>query len=136
VLVSDIQRLGVEVELPETKTTVTVDRAELQEVLVNLLDNSLHWLRSKPKGHRRIRVEVGRDPDGVRILFSDSGPGVRDDVRELIFDPYFSTKEDGVGLGLSIAGEIVDEYYDGELRLHPEPVLGGTTFEIVLRRRI
>jgi signal transduction histidine kinase len=136
VLDSDIKRLGVDVRLPDTQTNVKVDRAELQEVFVNLIDNSLHWLKSKPKGERKIQIDVSRDDDGVRIFYSDSGPGVRDDVRDVIFDPYFSTKEDGTGLGLSIAGEIVHEYYDGDLRLHPESVLGGATFEIVLRHRI
>lgn len=136
VLSSDVARIGVRVSLPTTKTQVTVDRAEIQEVIVNLLDNSLHWLGQVPKDRRAVEVRIDRDELGLHILFSDSGPGVRDDVREHIFDPYFSTKPDGVGLGLNIAGEIVDEYYGGELTLLDSGPQPGATFLITLRRRV
>jgi len=136
VLESDIKREAVDIRLPKTSTAVTVDAAELQEVIVNLLDNSLHWLRSVPRSRRAVQVDVDRDSQGVHILFSDSGPGVREDARELIFDPYFSTKADGIGLGLSIAGEIVDEYYGGELRLMDEGPLPGAKFRVTLKRRV
>ena len=62
-------------------------------------------------------MEVHRlEADEVDILFSDSGPGVDPELRDYIFDPYFSTKPDGVGLGLTIAGEIVNEFYAGPAR--------------------
>lgn len=136
VLTSDIERIGATVTLPETTTQVTVDRAELQEIIVNLLDNSLHWLTHVPRSKRKIEVTVDRDTDGVHILFSDSGPGVRDDARNHIFDPYYSTKPDGIGLGLNIAGEIVDEYYGGQLQLLDSGPLPGATFRVTLRRRV
>jgi signal transduction histidine kinase len=137
VLESDIERIGAEVVLPTTKTKVTVDRAELQEVLVNLIDNSTYWLAEAPAADRKIEVTVDRDPSGdVSITFSDSGPGVPEDAQEHIFDPYYSRKPDGVGLGLSIAGEIVDEYYGGDLELLASGPLSGATFRITLRRRV
>jgi len=136
VLSSDVARIGAHVSLPATKTQVTIDRAEIQEVVVNLLDNSLHWLMQVPKDKRAVEVRIDRDDRGLHILFSDSGPGVRDEVREHIFDPYYSTKPDGVGLGLNIAGEIVDEYYGGELTLLDSGPLPGATFLITLRRRV
>jgi C4-dicarboxylate-specific signal transduction histidine kinase len=70
------------------------------------------------------------------VLFSDSGPGVREDIQDRIYEPYFSTKEDGVGLGLSIAGEIVKDYYDGDLALLDSGPLPGANFLITLRRRV
>lgn len=137
VLESDIERIGAEVILPTTKTKVTVDRAELQEVLVNLIDNSTYWLAEVPDADRRIRVSVDRASSGeVDIIFSDSGPGIPEDAQEHIFDPYYSRKPDGVGLGLSIAGEIVDEYYGGDLELLASGPLPGATFRITLRRRV
>jgi signal transduction histidine kinase len=137
VLESDIERTGTDVSLPETRTLVTVDRAELQEVIVNLLDNSLYWLRDVAKADRKIKVTVDRDPAGAVVLvFSDSGPGVPEDARKHIFDPYYSTKPEGVGLGLSIAGEIVDEFYGGDLELLSNGPLPGATFRITLRRRV
>jgi signal transduction histidine kinase len=137
VLESDVQRVGAKVMLPTTETKVTVDRAELQEVLVNLIDNSLYWLGEVPEDERRISVAVERTADGeVTVLLSDSGPGVPEDAQEHIFDPYYSRKPDGVGLGLSIAGEIVDEYYGGDLELLADGPMPGATFRITLRRRV
>ncbi len=136
VLEGDMKRNGIIVELPETTTMVTADEAELQQVFVNLIANSVHWLQEVPRENRRIRVGVSRDEDGLHIMFSDSGPGVREDIRDRIFDPYFSTKNDGVGLGLSIAGELVEEYYGGRLELLDAGPLSGANFRVTLRRRI
>jgi C4-dicarboxylate-specific signal transduction histidine kinase len=69
------------------------------------------------------------------VLFSDSGPGVPEDIMDRIFDPYFSTKPDGVGLGLTIAGETAEEY-DGSLELVLGGPLPGGTFRVTLRRRL
>ncbi len=136
VLEGELERIGARVELPSSRTMVTLDEAELQEVFVNLLTNSIHWLQRVDADDRRIKVEVSRDDEALRVLFSDSGPGVRDDVRDRIYEPYFSTKEGGVGLGLSIAGEIVKDYYDGELALLDSGSLPGANFLITLRRRV
>ena len=136
VLEGEISAEDVRVELSESHTTVTADETELQQVFVNLLRNSLYWLREVPRDDRRIRISVSRDDDGLHILFSDSGPGVDEAVRDRIFDPYFSTKADGVGLGLSIAGEIVEEYYDGQLSLLDDGPLLGANFQVTLRRRV
>lgn len=137
VLGTETQDVGARVDLPETTTDVTVDPSELQEVVINLLQNSLYWLRQVPKDERRILVEVSRPAASrVEILFSDSGPGVAADVKDSIFDPYFSTKPDGVGLGLAISGEIVQDYYDGRLELLDAGRLPGATFRITLNKRV
>ena len=135
VLSSDILRLDVKTELPSGSTTVTVVPSDIQEVFVNLLSNSLYWLQKIDKGDRRIKVEIERrTTDRLQIIFSDSGPGVEPQFSDIIFDPYFSTKPDGVGLGLAITGEIVNDYYGGELHLLKSGPLPGATFRIVLPR--
>lgn len=137
VLDGDTEKVGAQVTLPESNTIVTVDPSEVQEIIVNLLDNSLYWLHEVPKDARRILVEVNRvSPNMVNILFSDSGPGVKPQFRDSIFEPYFSDKPDGAGQGLAIAGEIVKEHYDGELELVDGGPLPGATFRITLRRRV
>jgi C4-dicarboxylate-specific signal transduction histidine kinase len=136
VLGPEIERAGVKLDLPESKTELTADPTELQEILINLIDNSLHWLGSVPKTRREIAVDVRRLEDRVELEFSDSGPGVDPRYRERIFEPYFSSKPDGIGLGLAIAGEIVQEYYGGELELLSSGRLTGATFRATLRRRI
>lgn len=137
VLESEIAEVGAEVNLPGTDTQVTVDQSEIEQIIINLLQNSLYWLLKIPKEQRKISVRVSRrEPDQVEIAFSDSGPGVDPEFRERIFDPYFSTKPDGVGLGLTIAGEIVSEYYAGSLELLNGGPLSGATFRVTLRKRV
>jgi signal transduction histidine kinase len=132
-----IKRLAIKITLPNSETLVRVDESEIQEVLANLLDNSLHWLQETPESKRKIEVAIKRiSSDNVEIIIADSGPGVKAANRAHIFDPYFSTKPNGVGLGLSIAGEIVKDYYDGELELVDGCPLGGAMFRITLRKRV
>lgn len=136
VLEGELDDIGSKVELPTSETMVTADETELQQIFVNLLRNSIYWLREVPKEKRKIAISVSRDDDGLHILFSDSGPGVPDDIRDQIFDPYFSTAQDGVGLGLTIAGEIVEDYYDGRLEILDTGPLPGANFLVTLRRRV
>ncbi len=132
---SETDRLGVEVELPTSETTVTVDPGEIERVIINLLTNSLHWLATV-KRPRKVRVEVKRSGDQVEMLFSDNGPGVEKASADRVFEPYFSTKPEGIGLGLSIAGDIVTEFYAGALELVDGGPLPGATFRVILRHRI
>jgi len=137
VLEIEIEQLKVKTRLPRTETLVRVDPAEIQEVIINLLTNSLYWLQQVNETKREVIISVERKgPEHVEILFSDSGPGIPDENRELIFEPYFSTKSEGVGLGLSIVGEIVTDYYGGSLQLLNRGPLKGANFLISLKRRV
>lgn len=133
----EIRKKDVLVERTQTQTLVRVDHAELQEVFINLLQNSLYWLGQVSKQDRKIKVSFERKAtDEVDIVFSDSGPGIPEEIREQVFEPYFSTKPDGVGLGLSIVGEIVSDYYGGSLELLKSGPLNGASFLIRLRKRV
>jgi signal transduction histidine kinase len=137
VFADDIDRLKVKTSLPKTQTLVRVDPAELQEVIINLLHNSIYWLEQVKESNREISVSITRkSPDQVDINFSDSGPGIPSEHRELVFEPYFSTKPEGIGLGLSIVGEIVSDYYNGSLELLKSGPLRGANFLITLRKRV
>ncbi|MBB6247738.1 ATP-binding protein [Rhodanobacter sp. A1T4] len=133
----DIADAEIKVSLPSTDDLVQVDALELQEVLINLIANSIYWLKQTPRGARFILVQCSRPIAGeVDIIFADSGPGVSKSNRANIFEPYFSTKPDGVGLGLVIAGEIIRDYYDGSLELLNAGPLPGAVFRIKLRKRV
>lgn len=75
--------------------------------MVNLLDNSLFWIVEKECEERRINIVVRKTDAGFTLDYTDSGPGISDELLEsgVIFDPEFTTKPHGTGLGLSIAGE-------------------------------
>lgn len=108
---------------------VFADMEQLKQVLMNLLSNALEAM----DGGGRIRVSAVRasDPKGkpmVVLRVEDSGPGIPDDVSARIFEPFFSTKEEGTGLGLCISAQIV-ERHGGKLVLEssgPE----GTCFAL------
>jgi signal transduction histidine kinase len=140
ILENELKRANIKTDLPKTETQVFVESSEIQQVILNLLENSLHWLKTLPDETRKICVSVSRldeqNSGSIEILFSDSGPGIQSELRERIFEPYFSTKSDGIGLGLAIAGEIVTEYYGGSLELVENGPLPGTTFSIKLNRRV
>ncbi|HBO5119098.1 histidine kinase [Pseudomonas aeruginosa] len=121
----------------DTQTLVRLDPHEMQQVFVNLIDNSIYWLQFVPVGARKIFVAVERTTEGfVDVLFSDSGPGVPEEDRDSIFDAYYSTRKDGAGLGLSIVGEMVSNYYGGSLELLSGGDLPGAAFRIRLCKRV
>ena len=72
----------------------------------------------------------------MKYFFSDSGPGVDKKYKEHIFEPYFSKRPDGHGLGLCLIGEIVKDYYNGSVELMDTGKEGGAVFRIVMRKRI
>lgn len=134
---TEIATLGIEVSLPKKDDLVQVDAMELQEVLINLIANSIYWLEKVPKEKRSIVVECSRPTAGeLDVIFADSGPGIPAANRSSIFEPYFTTKPEGVGLGLVIAGEVVRDYYDGSLELLNAGPLPGAVFRIRLRKRV
>ncbi|MFE9889012.1 ATP-binding protein [Streptomyces scopuliridis] len=136
VLASRAAKVGADVTVSGVDEIVTLDPAELQEVVINLLDNSLYWLQQVPKGSRHVDLKVERLEDGaLALVIDDSGPGVPHEIRESIFEPYFSSKPDGGGLGLAIVGERVADAYGGALHL-VDSRLGGAAFRVTFRRRV
>jgi signal transduction histidine kinase len=141
VLESEIARHGVNVTISGEDVIVTAEPGDIRTLILNLVSNAVYWLSTAPNGtERKILIQTERSQenaaDVVDITVSDSGPGVRDEVKDLIFDTYFSDKPDGIGLGLSIAGSVVKDFYDGDLWLVSPGPLSGACFRARLRRRV
>jgi two-component system sensor histidine kinase AtoS len=102
------------------------DRIKLRQALRNLISNAIEAM---PDGGR-IRVELFVDDDQVCCRVSDNGPGISsEDVRRLT-DPFFTTRAEGTGLGLTLVHTIA-EVHGGRLHVSPEPsALGGAHFSI------
>lgn len=130
----ELSKYNISYRLSNTQHKVTIDESELAVVLMNLIQNSIYWL-STIDVEREILVEVEDEQDGLAIIVSDNGPGVKSGTEDNIFAPYYSTKPDGIGLGLAIAGEIMSEY-DGELSLIKNSILGGASFKLFFKKRI
>ena len=133
----EIESSGISFELPKTDSLVKIDEGELRQVLQNLMMNSLYWLKKVPKGERMIVVNTSHDPgNSFEIIFADSGPGVSDNDREKIFEPYVSGRTGGSGMGLAIAGEILRDYYNGGLELLENKAGRGAVFRAIFRERV
>ena len=107
-------------DLPE----VNLDGDLIERVFANLALNAYEAMGA---GGGKLRVAAARCADGKRgieITFQDSGPGIPAEQREQIFNPFFTTKETGVGLGLSIVSKIVDDHR-GSIRVTSEPGKGA-----------
>jgi PAS domain S-box-containing protein len=92
---------------------------EIQQVFVNLVMNAIDALQGIPPEQRSIHIRVGREARSyVAVHVSDSGPGVPAELAPRLFDPYFTTKETGLGMGLMICRTIV-ESHGGSIRLVP-----------------
>jgi len=109
---------------------IRADRDQMVQVLTNLVANGLDAATAVRKDPR-VNVTIGRIGDGkVRIVVRDNGPGVAEEMREKLFEPYATSKKSGTGLGLAICQRIVFEH-GGEITYRPA-TKGGAVFEIVL----
>ena len=127
------QGVKLEMECPQGEVIRTEMRPENFHCLLQVLtSNSLDWLRGKVGP--RIRVTVTGLPDGCEIIFSDNGPGVAPEISHCIFNPLFSCKEGGRGMGLTIARQLV-EAHGGQIHLILDGRRRGANFRIVLPRK-
>jgi signal transduction histidine kinase len=117
---------------------IRADSGHLNQVLINLVRNAadaIDGAGTVTLRAREARVPLGgRETDAVVLEVSDTGKGIPPEVEKRLFDPFFSTKETGTGLGLPIAARIV-ERHGGMLQYQTRPG-HGTTFGVVLRREI
>jgi two-component system sensor kinase FixL len=118
--------IEVQLRLAATLPPVAVDRVQIEQVLINLLRNAIDALLSSGVSRRAIVVGAEIANAAVEITLSDSGPGIADEVRSQIFEPFVTTKADGMGMGLAISRSIV-EAQGGHLRLVATGE-GGTRF--------
>jgi C4-dicarboxylate-specific signal transduction histidine kinase len=110
---------------------VRADRPQVEVVLHNLLSNAIDAVSSMPAASREIRMRAQRDADGVRLEVEDSSAGVPADAREQLFEPFNTTKPDGMGLGLAISRNLV-RAQGGDITYRLGSHLGGACFEMHL----
>jgi PAS domain S-box-containing protein len=124
------QLIELHVEIMPGTPRVFADRIQLQQVVLNLMLNAIEAME-KVAQPRVLRLAVGSHGDNaVRIAVSDSGPGIAAAHRQIIFDAFFSTKTDGIGMGLAISRSIIEA---NQGRLWATKNAGrGETFQFVL----
>jgi C4-dicarboxylate-specific signal transduction histidine kinase len=123
-------RLVLRTELDRDLPRVSGDRVQIQQVVLNLIVNAIDSLRDKANGPREILVRSASGAKGVVIAVEDTGPGLGEKSAEDVFQPFFTTKVNGIGMGLPISRSIV-ESHGGHLSASPRPS-GGAIFQFDL----
>jgi PAS domain S-box-containing protein len=83
------------------------DRVQLQQVILNLIINAIEAMASIVQGERELLISTAADADSLRVSVSDSGPGLNPESLGRLFDPFYTTKSSGMGMGLSICRSII-----------------------------
>ena len=117
----------VRLRLPRLKRgpTVLADAVQLEQVLVNLVCNGIQAIDAANRAQREVAIEVQERPSEVEVRVQDTGPGVSARDHNRLFDIFASTKDGGLGLGLSISREIV-EAHGGRLWCAPDATEGAS----------
>ena len=127
------RQVHVVTELDPSLPTVDGDRVQMQQVLLNLILNAADAVSGNGERDRRVSVRTETADPGARILVADNGPGIPPDSLTKVFEPFWSTKPAGIGMGLAICKSIVATH-NGSLTASNGPGTGAT-FCVTLPRR-
>jgi two-component system sensor kinase FixL len=109
---------------------VMADKVQVQQVILNLMRNAIEAMNETKR--RELHISTAEQPgDMVEVSVSDTGPGIAPEIAALLFDPFVTTKPNGMGVGLSISRTII-ESHGGKLWADPNPD-GGTIFHLTLK---
>jgi two-component system, LuxR family, sensor kinase FixL len=121
----------LETSLDPNLPAIDCDPVQLQQVLLNLAINAFDAMRDTPASKRKVVITTQSNGDGtVRTSVRDYGVGISEEMQDRLFDPFFSTKTDGLGMGLAIVRSIVESH--GGTITAENADGGGTRFEFVL----
>ena len=93
------------------------DRVQLQQVILNLVVNGIEAMRDTPAATRVISIRTSRVGNFAELSVSDRGPGIPEDKLKEVFEPFFTSKAEGMGMGLSIARTIIASEPDGQIAI-------------------
>jgi PAS domain S-box-containing protein len=122
--------VSVRTQLAEGLPHIRGDRVQLQQVLLNLIINAIEAMRDVGEKERELLISSRSESDGVAVEVRDSGPGFAPAALERVFDAFYTTKPDGLGLGLSICRSII-EAHNGRLWASPN-VPRGVIFGFIV----
>jgi signal transduction histidine kinase len=124
------RHVRLDFERPAPGALVNADSLQIEQVLVNLICNSVQAIDTADSAHREVSISVDRRAGEIEVAVRDAGPGVPADMQERLFDIFASSQGAGLGMGLSVSREIV-EAHDGKLWADSE-VTDGAVFRFTL----
>jgi len=122
--------LKLDIRIADDAAEAVIDKVQIQQVLLNLMRNAVEAMAASAR--RELSISTARAGDMVEIRVADTGPGLAEQVRARLFQPFMTTKPGGMGVGLSVCHTIV-EAHGGELRAE-EANGGGTVFRLTVPR--
>jgi two-component system, LuxR family, sensor histidine kinase DctS len=117
-------------ELPGWRYPLFADQVMIEQVLLNLMRNAIEAMGETPLEQRQLAVRARQHDGLIEVRVIDRGSGIAEAVKERLFTPFFSTKADGMGMGLNICRSII-EFHKGQLWVEDNPD-GGTIFAFTL----
>jgi two-component system sensor histidine kinase DctS len=124
------RRVRIQARLTDDDREFQADRLLLQQVVLNLLRNAMDAMAATPPQDREILVATEAGATSVTVSIADRGCGIPPEVQEQLFQPFFTTKPEGMGMGLNICRSIM-EFHRGRVWAEPNP-RGGTVFSFSL----
>jgi signal transduction histidine kinase len=123
--------IDIRVEIPPGLPPVYADKIMIEQVLLNLVKNGIEAMAQTPRQRRQLLVTAGQNEGAqVEVEVRDNGHGIGEGDTEKLFMPFFTTKTQGMGMGLNICRTII-EFHNGRLWVEPNPE-GGTVFRFTL----
>jgi two-component system sensor histidine kinase DctS len=124
----DARRRGVSIQMaPESRDhTVEADRILLEQVMLNLLRNGIEATSQDGTTVQPLVITIAADQDQAVVRVADRGPGIAAEAADTLFQPFYTTKAEGMGMGLNICRSII-EFHRGRLWFEPNPG-GGSVF--------
>jgi PAS domain S-box-containing protein len=129
----EVEKEGIELvlDLAADLPSVLIDRIMIEQVILNLLKNAREAMDNIPPGYRKILIRSALNESHiVEVSIRDTGQGLPEELRENLFLPFFTTKPQGMGMGLNICHSII-EFHNGRLSAVVNPE-GGSTFNFTL----
>ena len=138
-LQADLKQLGIVLKITGRGKIVNIDPDRIKQAILNICLNAVEAIREeKQKGKNTkqyyIHIDVTEQEKNFCIAIKDNGPGIEKDMLTRIFDPYFTTKSEGTGLGLSNVRKIL-EAHGGSIEVESEKGI-GTVFSLYVPKRV
>jgi two-component system, sporulation sensor kinase D len=121
-----------EIITPSEEIIVNLNKQLFSWTIENLVKNAIDAM----KGRGKITIEISELEDNIKLLISDTGKGIPKNKFNTIFEPGYTTKKRGWGLGLSLTKRIIEEFHNGKIKVLQSEIDKGTTFQISLKRAI
>ena len=130
----ELEKIEFTKNIPKSIPGFNANRRDIEQILFNLIVNACQAMKENPGGraHSKIEITAAQNNGHVNVLIKDTGPGISEDRLKRIFEPFYTTKGEGTGLGLYITKQLVEKN-GGKISVKSK-VGQGTTFNLEFKR--